>query len=87
MAHLELIPRDSPADSGSQSFRGCLLGCESGGEALRASTSAAAISDFMIGIDTAEKAVAITFNGPRDALDLDQIHASPDQHGDHITMG
>ena len=45
---LELIPGDSPADPGSQCLRSRLFGGETGGEAFRTGSLAAAVRDLMI---------------------------------------
>ena len=85
--NLKLNPRDPPADASSQCFGSRLFGRETRGETLRTASLAAAIGDLMICVNTAQKALAVAFDGMRDALDLNQIHARPDQHADHITMG
>src|SRR5580698_6373701 len=83
---LELGSGDTLADTRAESFCGGLFGSETCGEALRARAFSVAIGDLTICINAAQKALAVTFNRICDTLDLDKIHACPDQHADQVTM-
>src|SRR5271156_6379483 len=54
--NLELTPRNSPADTRSQSFRSRLFGGEARGKAFRTGALAVAIGDLTICINAAQKA-------------------------------
>lgn len=83
---LQLLPGNATADAGAQCFGAGLFCGEAGSEAFRTAAFALTIADFVFGIDTAEEAFAVAFNGLGDALYLDKIDAAADQHADHITM-
>jgi hypothetical protein len=85
--NLKLIPRDSPADAGTERLRSRFFGGETSGEAFRTCPSTAAVGDLIIGVNSPQKSFAVALDRLRDTLNLNQVHASPDQHADHITMG
>ena len=85
--NLKFIPGDASAYAGSQCLCACFFGGEPCGKTFRTAAFAAAIGDLVIGKNAVQKAVAVAFDGLRNALNLDQIHARSDQHADHITMG
>jgi hypothetical protein len=85
--NLEFIPRNPSADSGSQRLRPRFFGCKSCRKAFRAHPLAPAIGNLMVGINPPQKPIAVSLDGLRDPIDLNQIDAGPDQHADHITMG
>src|ERR1700722_5682099 len=85
-ADLELGPGDPLADTRSESFCGGLFGGKSCGEAFRARAFAVAIGDLTICINAPQQALPVPFNRICDTLDLDKIHACPDQHAGQVTM-
>lgn len=86
-ADFQFLPGDSVLDAGAERLRGCLFGGKAGRETLRGSGSCAAIRDLIIGKDTPQEAIAVAFDGLRNARYLDEIDSRAQQHVATVAQG
>jgi len=74
-------------DAGAEGFGSCFFGGEACCEALGSTGSGAAIVNFPASKDAIEKAVAVAFDGARDAWNFDEVDACADQHDATVAQG
>ena len=78
--NLEFEPGDAEADAGAEGLGASFFGCEACGKTLGGIALAETICLFCRGVDAIEEARPVALNGAMDAVNLDQIDASSDDH-------
>jgi hypothetical protein len=76
--HLAIAPEDSARVAGTERLHRRLFRGTSAGEVDGRHAPARAVRDFAVGEDAAEEAVAISFDGAGDAVDIGRVEPQPD---------
>lgn len=78
--HLQLFPGNAVLNARAEGFGASLFRGEARGEALCECGFGAAIGDLLVGKDALQKAVAVAFDGVRDARYFDEVDSRAHQH-------
>ena len=83
----KFFPGNAMLDAGAEGLGSGFFSSKAGSKTLSKAGSGAAIGYFLIGEHAFKEALAVAFDGTRDARNFDEVDAGSDQHDATVAQG